>query len=344
MPALVPATAAGTYLDTAAIGLPPPVVLDAVRAEVDRWAAGEARAPEYDADVDAARASFARLLGVPVERVAVGSQVSAMAGVLAASLEPGARVLCAEEDFTSVLFPFLAQRSRGVEVRLVPLARIAEAVDGATTLVAVSSVQSSDGRVADLDALAAAAEHHGALTFVDATQSTGWLPLDAGRFDAVAAGTYKWLVSPRGAALWSVSDRLLDRVRPHAAGWYAGEDRWTSLYREPLRLAASARRLDLSPAWLSWVGTAAALRLFEELTVARVHDHDLGLANALRARARAEPGDSAIVSLAVDDGAAERLRRAGIAASLRAGRLRVSFHLHNDEDDVDRVAAALGLR
>src|SRR5207253_10253891 len=67
------------YLDTAAFGLPPAAVADAVRADVERWAAGEARAPGYDPYVDSARERFARLVGVRTEDVAIGSQVSSHA-------------------------------------------------------------------------------------------------------------------------------------------------------------------------------------------------------------------------------------------------------------------------
>ena len=87
-------------------------------------------------------------------------------------------MLCVEGDFTSVLFPFLAQEPRGVTVELVPLERLAEALGPEHDLVAFSAVQSADGRIADLDAIAAAAAEHGARTFVDTTQAMGWLPLD----------------------------------------------------------------------------------------------------------------------------------------------------------------------
>jgi selenocysteine lyase/cysteine desulfurase len=327
-----------TYLDTASFGLPPAPVVEAVRADLERWAAGLAPAPSYDPYVDAARASFARLTNVEADHVAVGSHVSGFAGLLAAALEPGARVLCPEGDFASVLFPFLA---RGCDVATVPLDRLAEAVDADTAVVAFSAVQSSSGAVADLDAIADAATHHGALTFVDATQAAGWLPLDASRFDALATHTYKWLVSPRGAALLAVSDRLVERVAPLSAGWYAADDRWGALYAPPMHLAPDARRLDTSPAWAAWVGTAKALELFEERTVAAVNEHDVGLADAFCAARDLPPAGSAIVSIAVDDGAAGRLADAGIRASLRAGRLRLSFHLHNTPDDVGRVLDVL---
>ena len=50
---------------------------------------------------------------------------------------------------------------RGIRVWEVPLEHIADAVTSRTTLVAVSAVQSADGRVADLDALHAASRATG---------------------------------------------------------------------------------------------------------------------------------------------------------------------------------------
>jgi selenocysteine lyase/cysteine desulfurase len=170
----------------------------------------------------------------------------------------------------------------------------------------------------------------------DATQALGWLPLDGGRFDAVVCGAYKWLVSPRGTAFLSVSERLLERVVPHSAGWYAGEDIHASYFGPPLRLASSARRLDLSPAWFSWVGTQPALELIERIGIAAIHAHNLALANRFRAGLGLEPSDTAIVCADLP-GAAERLRRARIVAAVRGGLLRTSWHVYNDERDVDRV-------
>jgi selenocysteine lyase/cysteine desulfurase len=270
--------------------------------------------------------------------VAIGHQVSPMVGVVAASLPPRARVLTAEGDFTSLLFPLLAA---GCEVRAVPLERLAEAIEGSTDLVAVSAVQSADGRLADLDAVASAADRCDALTLIDATQACGWLPVDASRFSIVVAGGYKWLCHPRGTAFMTMRPELRDRVAPVCAGWYAGEHPWDTCYGTPLRLAADARRFDVSPAWLSWHAAAVSLEQFVAIGIATIHRHDLALANRFRRGLGLEAGDSAIVSLRVDEQAGERLARADIKASVRAGRLRVSCHLYNEEADVDRALDAL---
>ena len=331
------------YVNTASIGLPPRRVVEALDAAVDVWRTGRAEAAEYDQVVERARRLFAGLVNVTPDRVAIGNQVSTFTGLIAAALPAGARVLAAEEDFTSVLFPFLAHADRGVQVETVPLDRLVEAIRPGVSLVAVSAVQSVDGRLVPggLDGLSATAAAHGCLTYVDATQAVGWLPFDAGRFDFVSCAAYKWLLSPRGTAFGVVRSDRLAMLRPLHAGWYAGADPWTSIYGPPLRLAHDARRLDISPAWLSWAGTVPALELLGEVGVAAIHRHDLGLAKALRARLGLPRGDSAIVTVATDTGL-ERLRAANVRASIRAGAVRLSFHLHNTESDVEAVARALG--
>jgi selenocysteine lyase/cysteine desulfurase len=136
--------------------------------------------------VAAARSAYTYLVGADPSAVAVGSQVSVFAGLIAANLPAGSEVLTATGDFTSILFPFYAQSGREIRVREVPLDRIADCVTSRTTLVAVSAVQSADGRVADLDALHAASCATGARARVllDTTQALGWLPVNASRFPA----------------------------------------------------------------------------------------------------------------------------------------------------------------
>ena len=331
----------GPYLNTASMGLLPISCVEAVQQAVAQWSRGELAANDFDPMVASARASFARLLGVPADCVAIGSTVSEFAGLIAGSLPAGSEVLCAEEDFTSVLFPFLVRQEAGeLVVRVVPLERVAESVTSATKLVALSAVQSADGRIFDSKGLLEASRRHGAATFIDATQAAGWLPLSASDLDFVAVAAYKWLLSPRGAAFLYVSPRRLSQLRPHAAGWYAGEDVWNSIYGPPLRLAKTARRLDVSPAWLSWVGCAASLEFLEKVGVQQIHDHNVRLASLFCQRAFGRSSQSAIVSVP-GDSAFERLRAKGFSVSRRAGATRLSFHLHNTEQEAIAAAAAV---
>jgi selenocysteine lyase/cysteine desulfurase len=273
--------------------------------------------------------------------VAVGSQVSVFVGLVAASLPDGSEVLTVSGEFTSVAFPFLAQAGRGVRVREVPLECLAESVTAGTTLVAVSAVQSADGRLVDLDALAQSADASGARILLDTTQAVGWLPVDATRFAYTVCAGYKWLLAPRGTCFFTILPELTGDLIPHNAGWYAGAQRWDSFYGSPLRLAPDARRFDVSPAWHSWVAQAPALDLLSDIGPAVLQAHAVGLANRFRAGVGLPPGDSAIVSLATGSDIGEILERAGITASVRSGRLRLAFHINNNTDDADRAAEAL---
>lgn len=332
---------AGVYLNTASYGLPPRDGFDAMQAALGDWRGGRTSWEHWGESTEASRAAFGQMVGVPAARVAVGATVSGFVGLVAASMPGGARVVVPEEEFTSTLFPFLVQQQqRGVTVTTVPAARLAEAIDAGTDLVAFSAVQMSTGEVADLDAIVAAAANHGAQTVVDATQACGWLPLDATRFGAVVCAGYKWLTLPRGTAFMVVDDAFRESIVPHSAGWYAGADVHGSYFGPPLRLATDARRFDTSPAWFSWVGAQPALELLNRIGVASVYAHDVALANRFRAGLGMAPSNSAIVSVA-RDGAAERLERAGIVAAVRGGRLRASWHLYNTEQDVDAALEAL---
>jgi selenocysteine lyase/cysteine desulfurase len=328
------------YLNTASYGLPPAPAWEEFQSVLEDWRGGRTSWEGWGDYTDSARESFARMVGVPVDWVAIGANTSTMVGLMAASLPDGARVVSAEPEFTSLLWPFMAQ-GRGIEVECVPVARIAESIDGRTDVVAVSAVQSSTGEVIDLDTVINAAAAHDARVVVDATQACGWLPVDARRIDLLACSAYKWLCSPRGTAFMTVKPELRDRLTPHGAGWYAGEDPHASYYGPPLRLAESARRFDVSPAWFPWVATAPTLDLLLEIGIETIHEHDVRLANRFREGLGLPPGDSAIVSTELPE-AEERLRGTRVMAAARAGLLRTSWHVYNTDADVDELLALLG--
>jgi selenocysteine lyase/cysteine desulfurase len=328
------------WLNTASYGLPPRPAWDALQAALHDWQVGRTSWEGWDQATARSRRSFAWLIGVPAQDVAVGSAVSQLLAPVAASLPAGARVVAPEVEFTSNLFPWLVQAARGVEVRTTSVAGLADAVDEHTDVVAFSLVQSADGTVAAYDDVVVAARAHGALVVVDATQACGWLPFDGGRADVVAVGAYKWLMAPRGAAFAYLAPHLRDRLMPSAAGWYAGADVHGSYYGPPLRLAADARRFDISPAWFSYIGAAPALELLAEVGLPAIRAHNVALANRFLAGLGRPTGDSAIVTVDVPH-AEEKLAVANVRAAVRAGRVRASFHLYSTEEDVDLALGAL---
>jgi selenocysteine lyase/cysteine desulfurase len=331
------------FLNSPTYGLPPRFLVDALTECIAAWQAGTLQPTTFDEPVRAARAAYARLTGVPVESVAMGGSVSAVLGLVAAAIPDGATVATLAGEFTSTTFPFAAQAGRGVTVtEMSPPELLDRAAE--FDVLTVSLVQSASGAVLDTDELRAAVAGTDTLTVVDLTQAVGWKRLDLGWADVTAAAVYKWLLAPRGTAWMSLSDRAAAIMTPHAANWYAGEDPWQSIYGLPLRLAADARRLDTSPAWFGALGAGLTLPWLASLDAAAVEAHTVGLANRLRTELGLPQANSAIVSIPVAGpvtAATDRLQRAGVRASVRAGAVRVGFHLYNTDDDLDRLLDAL---
>ncbi|MER5932255.1 aminotransferase class V-fold PLP-dependent enzyme [Streptomyces sp. NPDC002054] len=340
-PEFAPST---TYLNTASCGVLPRSAVAAMQELAEAAAAGTAAGfGDFDR-VAGARERFARLVGVGLDRVAVGSAVSTHVGLIAATLPAGAEVLLAEGDFASVINPFVVRGD--LKPRFVPLEALAEAVRKDTALVAVSAVQSADGRVADLAAIRAATAAHGTPMLVDTTQTVGWLPFDATPYEYTVTAGYKWLLGVRGASWLTVSEAAQDTLVPLHAGWVAARSPWDATYGPMQELAPDARRFDESPTFLAYYAAEASLALLERIGIEAVHAHNLGLAARYRA-GLAElgmvpvPGESPIVAVPGLAGRQPELARAGVLAAARAGALRASFHLYNTKADVDRLLNAL---
>ncbi|MGY1944123.1 aminotransferase class V-fold PLP-dependent enzyme [Nocardia asiatica] len=347
MPSLAPDEFAPstTYLNTASFGLPSARALAAVRDASASWASGRgAPTSEVDRLAPDLRAGFARLLaGATADDIALGSGVAGLIGPVATALPSGAEVLLPEGEFASVSMPFVYRDD--LVVRFVPLPELAAQVRPETALVAVSVVQSADGRVTDLAELRAVTRANGARLLVDATQAAGWLPLRFADADYWVCATFKWLIGARSVAFLATPPELVPQLRPVGSSWYAAEDRWAELYR-PVALPATARRFDTTPDWLGVEAALAGLSLIEELTVDKIGAHDLELADSFRAGLRElgyEPvaARSPIVSVPGAAELAPRLAQAEVIASARGGGLRFAFHLYNSADDVERALSAL---
>lgn len=150
-------TGAEKFLDSATYGLPSRRQVDALRTALDDWEDGTQDTAAFDEAVDASRAGFASLVGASTGSVTIGSTTSALVGLIAAAVPDGGRIAVQRGEFTSVTAPFAAQSARGVTVEQFDAgtleASVEEAVlasaedpEKAFDLVAVSLVQSADGR------------------------------------------------------------------------------------------------------------------------------------------------------------------------------------------------------
>jgi cysteine desulfurase / selenocysteine lyase len=359
--ALVPAAHESAYLNTATYGPAAEPTVAAIKDFADAWSHGSTRFEVWEDIGEECRHLFATLLNAPAGDIAIQPFVSTAAGSIAVQLQAGDRVVVNEMEFSSNLWPWLYQRDRGVEVAVVPaqggrceLADYEAAIGDKVTIVAVSAFQSTNGWRAPLRALADLAHRAGGMLFVDACQGAGSISLDPqlDGFDLLVADSYKWLMGPRGAGYMYLSPAARERYRPVAMGWRSAREPRKNYYAVEMDLSDTASRFDSSLSWISMVGDREALRLLTAIGIEVIERHNLRLALrfrgeldelGLRTEEFPEAERSPVVALSLSDPEAvvARLTEAGVIAARRANVVRFSFHVFNNESDVDRALEAL---
>jgi selenocysteine lyase/cysteine desulfurase len=335
-----------TYLDSATYGLPPEPTLRVMREALDAWNAGSANwIEDWDKVGERGRAAFAALLRIDPGRVALLPATSVGVGLVAAELTAADDVVVPADEFTSVLFPLLVARDRGVPVREVEFERLVDAITPGTTLVACTLVQMQTGRTAPIRAIVERAAEVGARVLLDATQGTPFVAFGdlVDRIDYLVVSAYKHLLCPRGVAFMALRPDHVGRLPPILANWRAADRPYGRFFGGPLTLAPDAAMYDVSLAWLPWLGAAESLELLVRWQAAGALEEPMRLARELAEGLGLEWGGSSLVCAPIDDADAARaaLAAARIRASFRGTGVRLSPHVYNDGADVTRAIDAL---
>ena len=289
--------------------------------------------------------------------MALTAGASGGAATIAAQLPDavdGENVVVPERDFTSNFVPWALLADRGYEVRRVKdaggvlsLDAFAGLVDNRTTVIATSLVQSVSGFRVAVDGLKQLAADHDAWLVFDASQAFGADPVDVDGISALFSCSHKWSLGTRGVGYLYVDPSIGAGFRPVLPGWKALRDPLTSFYGPDFELLSTTARLDVSWPWFNPIADLEGLRILESIGIDAIAAHNRMLVDALEAGGAMIPfraeGRSAIVSLDVRDPerALAQMDRRAMVASLRGGRLRISFHLYNTLDDVEAVLQVL---
>jgi cysteine desulfurase / selenocysteine lyase len=140
----------------------------------------------------------------------------------------GDNVLIYFDDYPSNVYPWMALAEQGVEVRLmntrglgVIRARdVTGQIDENTRLVALASCHFISGYRLDYSAIASFLRERNILFSVDAIQTVGAFPMNAGQVDFLAADAHKWLLGPCGAGLLYVREAMQEKLAPPIYGWH----------------------------------------------------------------------------------------------------------------------------
>jgi L-cysteine/cystine lyase len=296
------------------------------------------------------RGAYATLLGCETTDLALTTCTSeGIAQVLGGlRLGPNDEIVTSDEEHPGLLGALAAARElRGVRIRMVSLAEVAEAVDPRTTrLVACSHVGWMSGCLAPRELAEVDVP-----VLLDGAQGVGAIPVDVRALgcDAYAGAGQKWLCGPDGLGMLYVSPRLRARLEVTRRGYSNLCDPEAGLQA---RLHEDARRLDaLSLSAEALVGALEALRVLERAGWPAVHERARSLAARLSAelagqgREVAPRAQTTLVSFTSSDPPGERARLADRGVILRnipaRPWLRASVGAWNDEDDLDRLLRAL---
>lgn len=278
--------------------------------------------------------------------------------------QPGDNVIGAALDFPSNVYPWMRLSDHGVEYRQVPErdgriddGELLSRIDERTRMLALSWVQYASGYRCDLARIGRVCRERGVLLIVDVIQGLGSLELDVERdfVDAAVGSAHKWLLGPEGIGLLYVSDRIVERLRPTRSGWRSMRDQlgWTEF---KVDFNEGAKRFEsgtLNAYGITALG--ASLEILLEAGTDVVERRVLSLAGRAAAglaergwqviSSRAGGETSGIVAAVHPDHDADETVRElagrGVIVAGRAGRLRVSPHFYNTEEEIDRLLSEL---
>jgi selenocysteine lyase/cysteine desulfurase len=338
---------------------------DVTRAAAERYLASwDSTGMDWDAwmeEVALAKREFARLIGATSDDVAVFSCVSEAASAVASALDLSGRrngLVVSEAEFPTVAHVWLAQERRGARVSWAPVcdgmidpAVYDAAIDERTALVSSCHGYYMNGFVQDVGRIAARARESGALSFVDAYQTLGTVPVDVKALgvDFLAAGCLKFLMGIPGIAFLYVRPEIVDTLRPTVTGWF-GRANPFGFDAKSLDWSPTASRFDTGtpPVINAYVARAgmsivndvgpssirAWLEVLGERLIAGGRTRGLTLHGTSDLRRKTATtayvvGDSHAVEAA--------MRARGVIASARGSVIRLAPHFYNTIDDVDRA-------
>jgi L-cysteine/cystine lyase len=295
------------------------------------------------------RGAYARALVCEPSEVALTTCTSeGLASVIdGLGLGEGEEILTSDEEHPGLLGALGAARAlRGVSVRAVPFAEIAEAVGERTGLVACSHVSWMTGQIAP-----AALAQLDVPVVLDGAQGVGAVPVDVGLLgcDAYAGAGQKWLCGPDGIGMLYVAPALRERLAVSRRGYGNLLDPGAGLQA---RLHEDGRRFDTFALSAEALATAfAAVEVLQRAGWHAVHERAAALATRLAklliaaGRDTAQRGSSTLVSFSSPDPTAERAQLVEQGVVLRdiPGRpwLRASVGAWNNERDLERLLAGL---
>jgi cysteine desulfurase / selenocysteine lyase len=324
-----------------------------------------------DETTNAVREMVAGLINGKPENIAFTGSLAESMSLAGAGMkwEPGDNCVIPEQEFPSVVYPFLNLERLGVTVRFAPkgaggftsIDAIRQTADQRTKAIVISHVEFMNGFRNDLAALSQLARDLDALLIVDVTQSLGPAVVDVAStgVDVVAAHSYKWLMASYGVGVTYLSDRAIERIHPTYSGRLAVDLGFEELGYQLRFRQGAARYQSGGLNWITLSGLRASLELITQMKPADIAEHTVALTDRLldgvaakgyEVTSSREPCHrSAIVSFTSGNSESDEqlvadLERQKISVVVRGLGIRVSPYFYNTMDEIDQLIEALPVR
>jgi selenocysteine lyase/cysteine desulfurase len=236
------------------------------------------------------------------------------------------------------------------------LADLRDLLNNNTRLVQVSLVSFYNGFRLDWDGLVELVKSKApqAILAVDVTQALGRVSFDCTAADFIVSSTHKWGLGIHGSCVVGVPERRWDELTTHAGGWFHivnafGPDRFVAAEPKPGVESFSVGM----PNFVSIYALNASLRFLEGIGIAKIEKYSNDLTHSLSTELKGlginllapfelhRPTGIVAFRHPKAEQIYEYLLRSGIHVMYHAGRLRISVHFYNTEDDLRKILNCL---
>jgi selenocysteine lyase/cysteine desulfurase len=267
--------------------------------------------------------------------------------------QKGDNAVTAAMEYASGKFAFSALKKFGVDARIVEFPgwriderQLIDACDEKTRLVYVSQVSYLTGQELDMEFLSAELATRNIPLLNDASHALGVTPVDGHLADFTVCAGYKWLLGTHtGIFVWN--RKRWPTFEPRGIGWRSAS---TNEYTEEFLPRKDANRAQVGNSnHLDVYLLRESLKYIQAIGVDEIRQHVLKLGDTLIS-ALHELGVALITPEARDERAGnicfvhpDPRKIVDLAAAENillwgdSGRVRVSIHLFNDEDDIEAL-------
>nr|WP_150959856.1 aminotransferase class V-fold PLP-dependent enzyme [Aneurinibacillus sp. XH2] len=304
------------------------------------------------------KALLAQMMNGRPEDIAFMSNSSEVISMIASSMDwqAGDNLILHTLEFPSGVLPWLKLKEKGIEIRIVEdtngevgVDDILRVTDERTRLVMTSHVSYLTGARLDYRSLYRKLKETRTLLLLDVTQSLGVVPVQMYEADFVVCSSYKWLLSTHGAAVFGINRERISLV-PAYVGWRSVKDMFGPNRFQAFELQDDARRFELGyPSYPTLYSMNFTVQLLLNIGIANIERHVLELGSYL-IRGLKELGLEVMTpvqpekragNISVRHEAGEQIAEGLLKEQIYIwggdGRFRISLHLFNDKDDVDRL-------